>query len=171
MRGGQGLPHGRHTWFQWTPADPSQYSADLLSQTGGATGKMHLRKGKTLHGTEKWGKRKYENSPADMKVREERGMLQVLEQRLPWSLWRVGADNHTAAHRGPRLEEVDISWRKCSLHPHWNNISLKYFSLQRGPWPEQGKLVRRKQQQRNYRLTTSTHFPSTLHCLAGREGD
>lgn len=49
-----------------------------------------------------------------MNVREERGgaMLQVLEQRKRLPLKSVedgGAGSHTAARRGPMLEEVDIS--------------------------------------------------------------
>lgn len=47
---------------------------------------------------------KYENIPADMKVREGIGreMLQVLEQRFPPKPGEDrGADNHIAACRGP----------------------------------------------------------------------
>lgn len=55
---------------------------------------------------------KYENIPANMKVREGIGreMLQVLEQRFPRSLGRMEEQITTLQHvEDPTLEEVDIS--------------------------------------------------------------
>ena len=94
------------------------------------------------------------NSPADTKVRQERGGRGAPGTGAEIPLKPVedhaGADSHTAAHGGhhaggggyflTELQPVES--------PHWSKIILKDFSLWRGPTLEQGKSVRRKQRQR-----------------------
>lgn len=53
VRRGMGLPYDRHKQFQTAPTDPPQGTAELLSQAGGTSEKMYLRRRKVLPGTEK----------------------------------------------------------------------------------------------------------------------
>jgi len=43
-----GLPHAKHRWFQSAPVDPLQDVAEHLSQDGGISVKIYVRKGKNI---------------------------------------------------------------------------------------------------------------------------
>lgn len=80
-------------------------------------------------------------------------MLQVLEQRLPSSLWGdhggVGACSHCDLRRGAYAGE-DSAGGNCSP---WRGSKL-----------QQGKSVRREQQRELFQAEVSPHSPST--CMA-----
>ena len=70
-----GLPCARHSRFQPAPMDPPQGTAEPLSQDGGVSGKVCVRKGrKHCAAIEREVRKKCaRNSPADSKVSEEGG--------------------------------------------------------------------------------------------------
>lgn len=65
-----GLPHARQNPFQLAPPDPPQGAAETLSQNGGASGKMCLRKGRRVR-TEEKKKKSVRNNPENTKFTEE----------------------------------------------------------------------------------------------------
>lgn len=94
MRRSRGCSMHDTASFYLVPAvcvtDPWQDAAEPLNKASGISGKTSLRKGrKYCLGARSEGKRNVRNSSASTKVKElGEEVLQVQEQRLPWSLWR-----------------------------------------------------------------------------------
>ena len=86
--------------------------------------------------------------------KEGEQILQVLEQVFPCSPWKAlltQADIHAAAAHGrPHAGTGDYFLKELwpVESPCWSRHILKDYSLARGPTQEQGKSVRRREQQR-----------------------
>lgn len=60
IKGGQGLPHARHSQFQPVPVDPPQSIAETISQAGSDSLKTDLRWGRKCQSKEGGGNKKVE---------------------------------------------------------------------------------------------------------------
>lgn len=132
VRRGLQLPCAGHGELQSVPVDPPQVTAETISQAGGASGKMCLRKGKMPHSGQSSEEKSVRSSPRSTQVNEE------------------------GARRGAPGTEAEILPKPVE-RPHRNRCPQ--YSLRRTPCLEQEKSVSRKERQRGtdhaYTFTTT----------------
>lgn len=169
------------------PAHPPQGIAEPLSQGGGTSGKVYVRKGQMLlvSKEKKKGKQsKIKTLQTPSSEKEDRDeLLHVPQWKFSGSPWRRpqwSRHPHCSLWRTPILEQVAISWRNCSRwrpytkggfpHSLWRGPMLEHFMKDYCPWEgptlKQRKSVRRKEPQRGA-VTDRPQPPFPTSCTIG----